>query len=57
MRQTCEVFGASSQTFYNVEDPCRAENIANLSNAATRTANCAALGVASDFNSGATRPL
>ncbi|TMO08005.1 TonB-dependent receptor [Pseudoalteromonas sp. S327] len=47
-----EVFGAASQTFYNVEDPCRAENIANLSNAATRTANCAALGVASDFNSG-----
>ena len=47
-----EVFGAPSQTFYTVDDPCRAENIANLSNAATRTANCAALGVASDFNSG-----
>ncbi|KKM81705.1 hypothetical protein LCGC14_1327110, partial [marine sediment metagenome] len=46
-----EVFGAPSQTFYNVDDPCRAENLGDLSNAATRTANCAALGVASDFNS------
>ena len=46
-----EVFGAPSQTFYNVDDPCRAENLGDLSNGATRTANCAALGVASDFNS------
>lgn len=47
-----EVFGAASQTFYSVDDPCRAENLANLSNATTRSANCSALGVASDFNSG-----
>jgi outer membrane receptor protein involved in Fe transport len=46
-----EVFGAPSQTFYSVDDPCRAENLNDLSNSTTRRANCAALGVANDFNS------
>lgn len=46
-----EVFGAPSQTFYSVDDPCRAENLNDLSNSTTRRANCAALGVATDFNS------
>jgi len=46
-----EVFGAPSQTFYTVDDPCRAENLNDLSNSSTRRANCAALGVANDFNS------
>ncbi|WP_105201616.1 MULTISPECIES: TonB-dependent receptor domain-containing protein [unclassified Pseudoalteromonas] len=46
-----EIFGAASQTFYNVDDPCRAENLNDLANSDTRRANCSALGVPADFNS------
>ncbi|WP_024611429.1 TonB-dependent receptor [Pseudoalteromonas sp. TB64] len=46
-----EVFGAPSQTFYNIDDPCRSENLNDLQNSSTRRANCAALNVATDFNS------
>jgi outer membrane receptor protein involved in Fe transport len=46
-----EIFGAPSQTFYNVDDPCKSDNLNDLENSTTRRANCAALGVATDFNS------
>lgn len=45
-----EIFGQKSQTFTFISDPCKASNLAN-SNNPTRVANCAALGVPSDFNS------
>ena len=46
-----EIYGAPSQTFYNVDDPCKADNLDDLQNSDTRRANCAALGVPADFNS------
>ncbi|PKG59194.1 TonB-dependent receptor [Shewanella sp. GutDb-MelDb] len=46
-----ELFGAASQTFFNVDDSCRTKNLNELENPETRIANCAALGVPSDFNS------
>ena len=46
-----EIFGAPSQTFYSVNDPCKVDNLNDLENSDTRRANCAALGVPTDFNS------
>lgn len=46
-----EIFGAPSQTFYNVDDPCLADNLDDLQNSDTRRANCAALGVPVGFES------
>ncbi|WP_462168128.1 TonB-dependent receptor plug domain-containing protein [Pseudoalteromonas lipolytica] len=46
-----EIFGAASQTFYRVDDPCKAENLNDLQNSEVRRANCAALGVPADFAS------
>ncbi|TKB02264.1 TonB-dependent receptor [Alteromonas portus] len=46
-----ELYGEASQTFFNVDDPCRTDNLENLANPDQRIANCAALGVPTDFNS------
>ena len=46
-----EIFGAPSQTFYSVDDPCQADNLNDLQNSGTRRANCAALGVPEGFDS------
>lgn len=48
-----EIFGAPSQTFYNVDDACKASELDNLldSQSATRRANCAAMGIPVDFDS------
>ena len=46
-----EIFGAPSQTFYSVDDPCLADNLNDLQNSEVRRANCAALGVPADFES------
>ncbi|MEL0631402.1 TonB-dependent receptor [Pseudoalteromonas carrageenovora] len=46
-----EIFGAPSQTFYSVDDPCQADNLNDLQNSDTRRANCAALGVPVGFDS------
>ncbi|WP_085297563.1 TonB-dependent receptor domain-containing protein [Cognaticolwellia mytili] len=46
-----EIFGAASETFFNVDDACRKENLDDLANRTTRANNCAALGVPVDFNS------
>ena len=46
-----EIFGAPSQTFYDVDDPCQADNLNDLQNSSTRRTNCAALGVPTGFDS------
>lgn len=46
-----ELYGAESQTFFSIEDACRTKYLNDLSNPDIRKANCAALGVPSDFNS------
>jgi iron complex outermembrane receptor protein len=46
-----EIFGAESETFFNIDDSCRQENLDDLANKTTRANNCAALGVPADFNS------
>lgn len=46
-----EIFGAESQTFFSVDDPCKSSELDLLANAATRRANCAALGVPVAFDS------
>lgn len=46
-----ELYGEASQTFFNVDDPCRTDNLDDLANADQRIANCAALGVPANFNS------
>ncbi|ASP49618.1 TonB-dependent receptor domain-containing protein [Cognaticolwellia beringensis] len=46
-----EIFGAASETFFNVDDACRQENLDDLANKTTRASNCAALGIPVDFNS------
>lgn len=46
-----ELFGQESQNFFNVDDPCKTDNLDDLANSETRRANCAALGVPADFNS------
>ena len=46
-----ELYGEASQTFFRVEDPCRTDNLADLSNPDQRIANCNALGVPAGFNS------
>uniref|UniRef100_UPI0040486E88 TonB-dependent receptor domain-containing protein n=1 Tax=Shewanella sp. TaxID=50422 RepID=UPI0040486E88 len=46
-----ELYGAASQTFFSVDDPCRTSNLDDLSDASIRTANCAALGIPSGFDS------
>ncbi|NRB22116.1 TonB-dependent receptor [Shewanella sp.] len=45
-----ELFGAPSQTFFNVEDSCRTKYLDELANPEIRQANCAALGIPADFN-------
>ena len=45
-----EIFGAASQTFYNIDDSCKSDELDKLSNSETRRANCLALGVPVDFN-------
>lgn len=46
-----EIFGAASQTFFRIDDPCKSSELDLLANADTRKKNCAALGVAADFDS------
>lgn len=46
-----EAFGAASQTFYNIDDPCKSSELDLIENSATRRQNCAALGVPTDFDS------
>lgn len=46
-----EIFGAASETFFNIDDPCKRENLDDLANRTTRANNCAALGIPADFNS------
>jgi len=46
-----EIYGAESQTFFSVNDTCKSSELADLENATTRRANCAALGVPTDFDS------
>ena len=46
-----ELFGEASQTFFSIDDPCKTSELGQLADASTRTANCAALGVPTDFDS------
>ncbi|MBM7071269.1 TonB-dependent receptor [Shewanella sp. 202IG2-18] len=46
-----ELFGAESETFYNIDDACKTSELDDLQNAETRRANCAALGVPVGFDS------
>lgn len=48
-----ELFSGQSQSFANVDDPCKVSNLADLSaeGRAVREQNCAALGVPADFDS------
>ncbi|MCE9680304.1 TonB-dependent receptor [Shewanella sp. AS1] len=48
-----EYYGAQSQNFFRVTDSCKASNLANLTpeQFATRSANCAALGIPTTFDS------
>ncbi|GGP54798.1 TonB-dependent receptor domain-containing protein [Shewanella saliphila] len=46
-----ELYGAASQTFFSVNDPCRTSNLNDLSDSSIREANCSALGVSSSFDS------
>nr|WP_268244275.1 TonB-dependent receptor [Shewanella algicola] len=46
-----ELYGAASQTFFSVNDPCRTSNLSDLSDSSIREANCSALGVSSSFDS------
>ncbi|MDK1286817.1 TonB-dependent receptor domain-containing protein [Pseudoalteromonas umbrosa] len=47
-----ELFGATSETFYGVDDPCRVKNLNQVTGATQeqRKANCAALGVPAGFD-------
>ncbi|KZN45419.1 TonB-dependent receptor domain-containing protein [Pseudoalteromonas luteoviolacea] len=47
-----ELFGATSETFYGVDDPCRVKNINKMSGAAKtqREANCGLIGVPAGFD-------
>jgi len=46
-----EIYGAPSQTFYTVDDPCKSSELDLLENGDTRRANCAALGIDPSFDS------
>ncbi|NRA69907.1 MAG: TonB-dependent receptor [Gammaproteobacteria bacterium] len=46
-----EVFGAASETFFDVKDVCKTDRLIELEDGANRAANCLALGVPVDFNS------
>ncbi|MGI2171227.1 TonB-dependent receptor domain-containing protein [Shewanella sp. MF05960] len=46
-----ELYGAESQTFFSVEDPCRATSLGEQNDSTIRQANCTALGVATGFDS------
>lgn len=46
-----ELFGAPSETYFSVDDPCKSSELGLLDDATTRTANCLALGVSPSFNS------
>ncbi|WP_247684772.1 TonB-dependent receptor plug domain-containing protein [Pseudoalteromonas luteoviolacea] len=47
-----ELFGAASETFYSIDDPCREKYLTSISGEAQskRRANCAALGVPAGFD-------
>jgi iron complex outermembrane recepter protein len=46
-----EIYGAESQTFFSIDDTCKSSELDYLQNSDTRRANCAALGVPTDFDS------
>ncbi len=46
-----EIYGAESQTFFNISDSCKSSELDDLQDSATRRANCAALGIPTDFDS------
>ncbi|GGI84556.1 TonB-dependent receptor domain-containing protein [Shewanella gelidii] len=46
-----DLFGAESQNFYSVDDTCKSSELSQLEDATVRAANCAALGVPTDFDS------
>jgi iron complex outermembrane receptor protein len=45
-----ELYGAASQTFFSVDDSCRAKNLNDLADPTQRQANCAALGIPAGFD-------
>jgi outer membrane receptor protein involved in Fe transport len=47
-----ELFSGQSQNFFNIVDPCSVSQLPNAPNRAVRVANCAALGIPADFQSG-----
>ncbi|WP_160152011.1 TonB-dependent receptor domain-containing protein [Microbulbifer sp. ALW1] len=46
-----ELFAPLGQNFFNVDDPCDADEVAYAPDPAQRAANCAALGLAADYQS------
>lgn len=46
-----ELFAPLGQNFFNIDDPCDADEIPYAPNPAQRAANCAALGLAADYQS------
>ena len=46
-----ELYGAESQTFFTVKDPCRAKSLGEQNDSTLRQANCTALSVPSGFDS------
>lgn len=46
-----EAFGAASQTYASVDDPCKSSELDLLHNSDTRRKNCAALGIPTEFDS------
>ncbi|BDY05871.1 TonB-dependent receptor [Ferrimonas sp. YFM] len=51
-----ELYGAPSETFYSIDDACKSSELDDLDQSAPETAirraNCAALGIPTDFDSG-----
>jgi len=45
-----ELYGSASQTFFSVNDSCRAKNLNDLADSTQRQANCAALGIPAGFD-------
>ncbi|QKX16814.1 TonB-dependent receptor domain-containing protein [Microbulbifer sp. YPW1] len=46
-----ELFAPLGQNFFNIDDPCDADEVAYAPNPTQRAANCAALGLAADYQS------
>ncbi len=46
-----ELFGAPSETFYSVDDPCKSSNLDLSDGYDQRRANCASFGIPTDFDS------